>query len=270
MAIEGHQVSISKLCKWFNVPRSSFYYQPKEHKPKSIDKKLSMKIREIIDRFPQYGLRRIMAIIKREWHEQVNRKKVHRIIKRHNWQINIRKKGHRPRVHGLVSRCDSSNERWAIDTTHIFCGRDGWCHLTAIIDCCDRQIVGWRLSNRGVSDVAASALEDAVKYRNINWSGNLTLRSDNGLVFGSKVFTAMAKKYGINQEYITPYTPEQNGMIERWFRSLKEECIWLQNIRDKDEAFNLIANWVDHYHENRPHSALGYLTPIEFVLKLAA
>ena len=270
MATEGHQVSISKLCKWFDIPRSTFYYQPQTHKPKAVDNELSLKIREIIDRFPQYGLRRIMAIIKREWHERVNRKKVHRIIKVNNWQINSRKKGHRPRAQGLVSRTNKRNDRWAVDTTHIFCGRDGWCHLTAIIDCCDRQIVGWRLSNRGVADVAASALEDAIRNRKIGWSSYLTLRSDNGLVFGSRVFTATARKYEITQEYITPYTPEQNGMIERWFRSLKEECIWLQNIANKDEAFALIANWVDHYHENRPHSALGYLTPIEFTLKLAA
>ena len=59
-------------------------------------------------------------------------------------------------------------------------------------------------------------------------------------------------------------------MIDRWFRSLKEECIWLQKIRNKDEAFELIADWIDHYYENRPHSALGYLTPVEFQLKLAA
>ena len=113
-------------------------------------------------------------------------------------------------------------------------------------------------------------MEDAIRKRKINWASYLTLRSDNGLVFGSKVFSATARKHGITQEYITPYTPEQNGMIERWFRSLKEEFIWLQKIKDKDEGFKLIADWIDHYHEGRPHSALGYLTPIEFQLKLAA
>lgn len=86
--MEGHQVSISKLCKWFDIPRSTFYYQPQTHRAKAIDNELLLKIREVIDRLPQYGLRRIMAIIKREWHELVNRKKVHRIIKVNNWQIN--------------------------------------------------------------------------------------------------------------------------------------------------------------------------------------
>ena len=270
MDVDGYTVSISRLCKWFGVSRSTFYYKPSQRKPKGFDHLLSKKIREIIDRFPQYGLRRILAMVRREWHETVNRKKVHRIIKINNWQIRKSNRGQRPRVLGSISRCDDVNTRWAIDTTHIFCGRDGWCHLTAIIDCCDRQIVGWRISSRGVADVAASVVEDAVRARGINWNSSLTLRSDNGLVFGAKVFTATARRYGINQEYITPYTPEQNGMIERWFRTLKEECVWLQTLKSRDEAFNLIADWVDHYNQSRPHSALGYLTPCEFNLKLAA
>ena len=85
MAKEGHPVSISKLCKWFNLPRSTFYYQPEVKQPRQTDEALTLKIRKIIDEFPQYGLRRIMALIKKEWHEAVNRKKVHRIIKLNNW-----------------------------------------------------------------------------------------------------------------------------------------------------------------------------------------
>src|SRR5689334_2879025 len=78
---------------------------------------------------------------------------------------------------------DEANERWAIDTTHLFTSRDGWCHLTAIIDCCDRTIVGWRrLSRSGIARVAASALEDALRDRRIDSNSNLSLRSDNGLL----------------------------------------------------------------------------------------
>ena len=96
------------------------------------------------------------------------------------------------------------------------------------------------------------------------------LRSDNGLVFGSKHFVRVVRKYGLNQEYITPYTPEQNGMIERWFRSLKEECVWLHRFGDKAEAFHVISQWIDRYHNERPHQALDYLTPVQFGLKIAA
>ncbi|MCR9144959.1 MAG: integrase core domain-containing protein [bacterium] len=97
------------------------------------------------------------------------------------------------------------------------------------------------------------------------------LRSDNGLVFGAKAFTRVARRYRLEQEYITPYTPEQNGMIERFFRTLKEECIWQNKFKDQDDAFRAIADWIDDYNSERPHSAPGYLSPMEFIeRKLAA
>ena len=98
----------------------------------------------------------------------------------------------------------------------------------------------------------------------------MTLRSDNGLVFGAKSFTQLSRRYNVMQEYITPYTPEQNGMIERFFRTAKEELFWHYNLRDTDEAFRRFAEWVDYYHDDRPHSALGYQTPSEFRRRIAA
>lgn len=137
--------------------------------------------------------------------------------------------------------------------------------VTAVIDCCDGNIVGWRFSSSGSAKIATAALEDALRSRKIKLGGN------NGLVFGSKEFTKLSKGYNLNQEFITPYTPEQNGIIERFFRTLKEECIWGYNFKNKDEAFRKIAEWIDKYHAYRPHSALGYMTPDEFrQLKLSA
>ena len=71
-------------------------------------------------------------------------------------------------------------------------------------------------------------------------------------------------------QYITPYTPEQNGMIERFFGTLKTECVWQHRFQDRDQAFTLIARWMEKYDTERPHSALGYLTPAEYREKLAA
>lgn len=116
-----------------------------------------------------------------------------------------------------------------------------------------------------MSKHAAAALEEALIARKAELpSKGLLLRSDNGLIFGSRPFIRVDKKYGIDQVYITPYTPEQNGMIERFFRTLKEECIWQSSFKSRDEAFTVIAAWMDKYHKKRPHSALGYLTPEEY------
>ena len=85
------------------------------------------------------------------------------------------------------------------------------------------------------------------------------LRSDNGKVFTSKRFAGRCSQYGLTQEFITPYTPQQNGMIERFFRSLKEECIWLHNFEGVEDAREKILEWVEFYNELRPHQSLKYL-----------
>lgn len=271
MKAEGNKVSIAQLCRWFGVARSSLYYQPTPRKPRPCDPARVRLVRAIIDKNPAYGVRRLTAVARRKSAEPINRKCVHRIVKDNCWQVRRRLRGQRPRAQGWRSAAATPNLRWAVDTTHIFCGRDGWCHLTALIDCCDRTIVGWRLSRTGVSHVAAAALEDALRSRGIARKGSgLTLRSDNGLVFGAKPFVAVARRWGLEQEYIVPYTPEQNGMIERFFGSLKAECVWLHHFTDRDHAFRVIADWMDHYDGERPHQALDYLTPAEYRAKLAA
>jgi putative transposase len=274
MRDEGQTVSIAKLCRWFGVPRSTFYYRPPAataSRVPVVDQAIEAQVRGIIDANPAAGLRMIVARIRRAAAAPVNRKKIHRILKLNQWQVRQRPYGHRPRAHGWTSRAEGPNERWAIDTTHLFCGRDGWCHLTAIIDCYDRTIVGWRLARSGMATVAAAALEDALRARKIEHGhAPLTLRSDNGLVFGAKPVVTIVRRFGLEQEYITPYTPEQNGMIERFFLTLKQECVWLHRFESRDHAFRVVADWLDRYDTDRPHSALGYLTPREYREQLAA
>ena len=274
MREEGKAVSIAKLCRWFDVARSTFYYRPPPagaSRTPVVDTVLATQIRTIIEAEPTAGLRMITARIRRDAATPVNRKKIHRILKLNQWQVRQRPQGQRPRVQGWASRATRPNERWAIDTTHLFCGRDGWCHLTALIDCYDRTIVGWRLARSGIAGVAAAALEEALRTRKIDVAlAPLVLRSDNGLVFGAKTFVAVARRYRLTQEYITPYTPQQNGMIERFFLTLKQECVWLQRFESRDHAFRVIAEWLVRYDADRPHSALGYLTPKAYREQLAA
>jgi putative transposase len=90
------------------------------------------------------------------------------------------------------------------------------------------------------------------------------IRSDNGLIFQSRRFRAALKDYGITQEFITPYTPEQNGIIERFFRSLKEECVYQHNFRNFREAKVTIRLWIEHYNSSRPHMSLNYLSPRQY------
>ncbi len=156
------------------------------------------------------------------------------------------------------------NERWALDATHIDCGVDGWGHLVAVIDCYDREIVGWEFALRGRANEAERALEIAclARFGTLRPRGDVPIiRSDNGLIFQSRRFREACRFYRLQQEFITPYTPEQNGVIERWFRSLKEECVWQHQFQTFSQAQQAISAWIRWYNADRPHQALGYRSP---------
>lgn len=243
--------------------------KPGSKQPK-VDEELADKIHALIQRFPTWGYRRLCAWLRHKEGIKVNKKKIRRIIRIKGWTVNQRILTPRPRVKGKRSRANESNERWAIDATHIHCGRDGWAHLIAVIDCHDREIVGYHMAMRGRAKEAEMALEEAC----LNRFGLVyaqpgeqrpVLRSDNGLIFLSRRFRAACGQYGLSQEFITPHTPQQNGMIERFFRSLKEECVWLCNFRDFREARREVERWIEFYNTERPHQSLGYLSPAEFI-----
>lgn len=232
-----------------------------------LDEALAKQILALIQEHPTYGYRRIWALLRRGIGLAVNRKKVYRIMKIKGWLVHQRTTTPRPRVQGRRSIASRSNERWAMDITHVDCGRDGWGHLVAVIDCHDREIVGWEFALRGRAKEAERALEEAciARFGTLRVGGNgPVVRSDNGLVFQSRRFRAACRFYRLEQEYITPYTPEQNGLIERFFRSFKEECVWQHRFESYEHARRIIARWIEWYNTRRPHQALGYLSPAQY------
>lgn len=223
-------------------------------------------LRQLIQQHPTFGYRRLWALLRVQEGIVVNRKAVYRVLKQNGWFVHQRVSTPRPRVQGWTSQASRSNERWAMDVTHIACGRDGWAHLAAVIDCHDREVIGYELALRSRAKEAERALEGACLHRfgTLRPIGAPVLRSDNGLIFQSRQFRQACRDYRLQQEFITPYTPQQNGIIERFFRSLKEECVWQHTFQTFEEAQRIIRDWVQWYNEERPHQALGYRSPIQF------
>lgn len=237
-----------------------------------INAELREHVRRLVRLHPTYGYRRIWAVLRFREGLSVNRKAVQRVMQLERWQVRTRPSTPRPRVEDRKSQVKVSNTRWALDMTHVPCGDDGWGHLVAVIDCADREVVGWEFALRGRASEAEKALEAACLHRfgTVRPLGlTPTIRSDNGLIFQARRFRKACRFYRLRQEYITPYTPEQNGLIERFFRSLKEECVWQHNFRNFEEAYHEIAAWIRRYNTERPHQALGYLTPVQFNQQLA-
>ena len=88
-------------------------------------------------------------------------------------------------------------------------------------------------------------------------------------MFTSRSYTALVKSYGLQQEFITPYSPEQNGMVERVIRTLKDQCVYRHSFEILQNASRVIDDWIGFYNHQRPHQALGMRTPAE-VYALAA
>lgn len=105
------------------------------------------------------------------------------------------------------------------------------------------------------------ALGEAASKRPVE---NLELRSDNGCHYGAKVFKEEIKRLGIHQTRTMVNTPKGNAIIERFFRSLKEECVWQHSFKNFEEAKEAVDAWVKFYNEQRPHQSLNYDTPTGF------
>ncbi|MCD9030113.1 IS3 family transposase [Luteimonas sp. BDR2-5] len=256
---DGFQVSMVKLCRWFGVARRSVYYKPTKAAP-VVKPELAGPIKALIEAEPSFGYRTVAALL------GMNKNTVQRIFQLEGWQCRQRPVGHRPRIEALPSVASAPDERWATDLCRIWGGRDGWLVLALVIDCFTRQLLGWQLSRSGKASTAAAALEQALIAR----FGSLgrvrqpfLLRSDNGLVFTSRAYTRLVKSYGLQQEFITPHCPQQNGMVERVIRTLKEQCVHRQRFESLTHASRAIGDWIHFYNHQRPHQALGMKTPAQ-------
>jgi putative transposase len=243
-----------------------------------LDEDLAQKIRAILDQEETFGYRRAWAHLRFKEQIRVNLKKVHRIMKLKGWQCRLwNRPSHLPKATRVSrSTADQPDRLWCLDSTKVFCGQDGWASLIALLDAGSREVVGYRFSLRGRAIEAMDALEQGLlrAYGALKAPEGLALRSDNASIFLSRGFVQLTRQLSLRQEFTPRYSPEYNGSIERFFRTLKQECVWLHRFDNFEEAERIIPAWIEHYNQERLHSSLGYMAPREwrkqFYLPLAA
>lgn len=276
----GYQLTI--ISSALGVNRSTYYKHIGRSEDKSsepiLDEGLAKKIRAILDKEEIFGYRRVWAHLRFKENIEVNIKKIHRIMKLKGWQCRLwNRPSYIPKAtHIQKSTVNRPDYLWCMDSTKIYCGIDGWATLIAVMDAGSREIVGYRFSRRGRAIEAIDAIEQGLirTYGILKAPEELTLRSDNASIFLAHDFVKTAKRHSIVQEFTPKYSPEYNGSIERFFRTLKQECVWLNRFETFEEAESIISEWIEYYNRERLHSSLGYLTPREwrkqFYLPLAA
>jgi putative transposase len=235
----------------------------KEQKKEKDDEILKV-IVELVKQYPFYGYRKITAILQYQRGLEINRKRVYRIMKE-NKLVMAPSFSNKRLFRGVAFShkldAERSNELWGIDMTYIWCGEDGWAYLHAVIDHYDKTLLGYQFSRSCSALGGVIALADAAAKRQIE---SLELRSDNGCHYGAKIFRDEIRRLGINHTRTMVNTPKGNAVVERFFRSLKEECVWQQSFKTFEEAKPKVDAWIHQYNHNRPHQTLGYETPQRF------
>jgi putative transposase len=254
------RLSITQQCKLLRISRSTFYYDRKGENP------LNLKLMRLIDEqfleTPYYGSRQMARHLRREGYN-IGRKRVRRLMRiAAIYQAPKTSQPHPDhKVYPYLLRdltIDRPNQVWCADITYIPMRR-GFLYLVAIMDWATRSVLSWRLSNSMDSGFCIEALEEALA----RYGQPEIFNTDQGSQFTSFDFTNALSDRGILISMDGKGRWMDNVFIERLWRSLKYECVYLYNPETGGEARERIDAWFDHYNERRPHSSFGDSTPME-------
>lgn len=227
---------------------------------------LKLKFDGLCREFPKYGYRRIRVMLRRREGIYLSKKTVQWIMRVFNLSLSVKKKRVK-RPHAEKVEVTRPYQLWQTDMTKVWVNGTGWLHLFAVIDCFSREVTGWCLSLFASAKEALKALEMAVDTHfpaGIPDGLGLILNSDNGCQFGARKFQEAVKSFGFTFTRTGYDSPQENAYIESFFGKLKEEEVWVKEYESVYEAEESIREWIYKYNNERIHSGLGYLTPIEF------
>jgi putative transposase len=259
------ELSLRKALYYSGLSSSTYFYKPVPRQESRIDPLIVEKVKGIALDRPSYGARRIAAAMSHELDAPVNRKRVGRVFRVLNWTLPRRKKSEIIRSSAKLVRATRPYELWETDITFVWCGVDGWCYLFNVLDVFQREWLGYAFDTSAVKENAIMSVNNVLAAHPQVDTKELTLRCDNGSQYRSRAFRESMKALGIRLEFIYYSTPQQNGHIESFHKTLKKEYLWCQDFKNYQAAEIAIADAFKDYNQNRIHSALGYKTPYGFL-----
>jgi putative transposase len=261
-----HSISVSLQCDLLDVPRSSFYYSPL--KDGSYNEELMKQIDKQYTSTPFYGVPRMTQHL-RGLGYKVNPKRVQRLYRKMDLMgIGPRPNTSRPHkgeshsIHPYLLRglsIERPNQAWAMDITYIPLAGSHM-YLVAIIDLYSRYIVGWSLSNTMTTRWCRGCLEEVIERH----GAPEILNTDQGSQFSSPDFSGHFVLHpDLKFSMDGKGRAIDNIFIERFWRSLKYEKIYLEPSDNGLELYHKIKDYMNFYNRERPHQALGYKKPEE-------
>jgi putative transposase len=257
------RLSIVRQCELVSISRASFYREPAGESEENLA--LMRLIDEGFLETPWYGARQMARHLRRlGW--CVGRKRVRRLMRKIGLSpIYQAPKTSAPHPQHKIYpyllrhlRIDRSDQVWCADLTYIPMRR-GFLYLVAIMDWASRKVLAWRLSNTMEADFCVAALEEALA----RYGQPEIFNTDQGSQFTNFAFSTTLRDAGIRISMDGRGRWMDNVFIERLWRSLKYECVFLSAFETGSEARAGIGGWIDYYNHRRPHSSLGDRTPDE-------
>ena len=267
---------ITKMCKVFNLTRSSYYNFLKTETSNSEIKKQNVKelIKKIwLDSFKRSGAPKITIVLKKHYNIQISQKTVQKYMK----ELNIKSiitKTYKPSKYkpdegefiNILKRDFSTttiNEKWVSDITYVYTKECGWCYLATILDLHSKRLIGWKFDKRMTSELVQAALENAIQTRKLNKV--IVLHSDRGRQYTAEVYRNYCSANDFNLSYSEKGCPYDNAPMESFNAIIKKELInhvIYNTFEDaKISIFNFIEKW---YNRERIHGSIYNMTPIEF------
>ncbi len=251
------------LCQVLDVAPSSYYYQPHA----AEDLALREALEAVALEYPRYGSRRITAELRRRGWE-INRKRVQRLMREANLLVEVKRycqttMSRHPygRYPNLLKHLEivRPNQVWCADLTYIRLPRQ-FVYLAVLLDVFTRSIRGWELAGHLLEALPRAALERALQI------GQPEIHhSDQGVQYAASGYVSCLEQAGVRISMAARGKPTENAYVERLMRTLKEEEVSLQDYEDLEDARAHLKRFLeDVYMHKRVHSALGYLTPVEF------
>ncbi len=256
-------LSLSRQCRLLSISRSSFYYAPKGESAENLA--LMRRIDELFLKYPFYGSRQMVCQLRREG-VRVGRHRVRRLMRLMGleaiYQAPRTSTPHSEhRVYPYLLKglaIDRPNQVWCADITYIPIQR-GFLYLVAIMDWATRHVLARRLSNTMDAGFCVEALREALA----RYGRPEIFNTDQGSQFPSFDFTGALRNAGVAISMDGRGRCMDNIFIERLWRSLKYEAVYLHELTDGFKAERVIDEWMDFYNTERPHSALAGRTPAE-------
>jgi len=257
------ELSLRRQCELLQVNRSTLYYKTRETDIDDID--LLNEIRDVWERYPFYGYRRITKELQAKGYN-VNRKRIQRLMRLRGIQAlypgpNTSRRNKLHKVHPYLLRDVTiirPDQAWMVDITYLRMD-SGFVYLVALIDVYSRYVVGWKISNTLETEFCIDALKSAL----VTGTPEL-INSDQGCQFTSDDWVDFLKNNNINISMTGKGRCLDNVYIERFWRNVKREEFYLNEYATIRELKKAIGEYIEFYNHRRWHQSLDYKTPASF------